>query len=69
MLTSTQNPLIKQIKRLQAAKERRETQLFLLEGTHLIQEACAVGYPLLTVCCTSAWQAHHPELWSIVLAN
>jgi RNA methyltransferase, TrmH family len=69
MLTSTQNPLIKAIKRLQTAKERRETQLFLLEGTHLIQEACAVKYPLLTVCCTDTWQTNYPELWSIVLAT
>ncbi|WP_373540326.1 TrmH family RNA methyltransferase [Chamaesiphon sp.] len=69
MLTSTQNPLIKQIKKLQAAKERRETQLCLLEGTHLIQEACAVRYPLMSVCCTPTWQAAHPELWSSVLAT
>ena len=66
MLTSTQNPLVKQIKRLQNAKERRETQLFLLEGTHLIQEACAVNYPLETVFCTPQWQERHPQLWSIV---
>jgi RNA methyltransferase, TrmH family len=66
MLTSTQNPLVKQIKKLQSAKERRETQLFLLEGTHLIQEACAVNYPLDLVCCTPQWQERHPELWSIV---
>jgi RNA methyltransferase, TrmH family len=69
MLTSTQNPLIKQIKKLQSPKERRETQLFLLEGTHLIQEACAVKYPLITVCFTERWQAHHQELWSIVIKN
>jgi RNA methyltransferase, TrmH family len=69
MLTSTKNPLIVQIKKLQNPKERRETQLCLLEGTHLIQEACAVDYPLMTVCCTPRWQEHHPELWSIVLAN
>ena len=69
MLTSTQNPLIKQIKKLQNAKERRETQLFLLEGTHPIQEACAVNYPLMTVCYTPRWEEHHPELRSIVLEN
>jgi RNA methyltransferase, TrmH family len=69
MLTSTQNPLVKQIKKLQSAKERRETQLFLLEGTHLVQEACAVNYPLMTACCTPRWQAQHPELWSIVVEN
>jgi RNA methyltransferase, TrmH family len=67
MLTSTQNPLVKQIKKLQSAKERRETQLFLLEGTHLIQEACAVNYPLATLCHTPDWQTRHPELWSIAV--
>jgi RNA methyltransferase, TrmH family len=67
MLTSTQNPLVKQIKKLQSAKERRETQLFLVEGTHLIQEACAVNYPLATLCHTSDWQTRHPELWSIAV--
>jgi RNA methyltransferase, TrmH family len=69
MLTSIQNPLIQQFRRLQNAKERRETQLFLLEGTHLIQEACAVNYPLMTVCYTPRWEEHHPELRSIVLEN
>jgi RNA methyltransferase, TrmH family len=67
MLTSTQNPLVKQIKKLQSAKERRETQLFLVEGTHLIQEACAVNYPFATLCYTLDWQTRHPELWSIAV--
>ena len=69
MLTSTQNPLVKQIRKLQSAKERREAQLFLVEGTHLIQEAVAVKYSLTTLCCTEHWQAQHPELWSILLAT
>lgn len=55
MLTSLQNPLIKQIRKLHQAKGRREQQLFLLEGTHLLEEACAVGYPLATVCYTPEW--------------
>jgi RNA methyltransferase, TrmH family len=67
MLTSTQNPLVKQIKKLQSTKERREAQLFLVEGTHLIQEACAVNYPLATLCYTSDWQTRHPELWSVAV--
>ncbi len=69
MLTSTQSPLVKQFKKLQTAKERRELEAFLLEGTHLIQEACVVGYPLTTVCCTEKWQERYPELWSIVSDN
>jgi RNA methyltransferase, TrmH family len=67
MLTSTQNPLVKQIRKLQGAKERREQQLFLLEGTHLLQEACAVKYPLMTLCATLKWQANHPDLWEMAI--
>lgn len=63
MLTSLQNPLVKQMRKLHRAKERREQSLFLLEGTHLLQEACAVAYPLETVCCTPEWQADYPTLW------
>jgi RNA methyltransferase, TrmH family len=63
MLTSTQNPLVKEIKKLHQAKGRREQQLFLLEGTHLLEEACAVDYPLATVCCTEHWQSRHQQLW------
>jgi RNA methyltransferase, TrmH family len=63
MLTSTQNPLVKEIKKLHKPKGRQEQQLFLLEGTHLLEEACAVGYPLVTVCCTPEWQEHHSQLW------
>ncbi len=62
MLTSLQNPLVKQIRKLHRAKERREQSRFLLEGTHLLQEACAVGYPLETVCCTPAWLEAHTQL-------
>ncbi len=63
MLTSTQNPLVKEIRKLHQAKGRREQQLFLLEGTHLLEEACAVDYPLVTVCCTPEWQERHQQLW------
>ncbi|NDJ16641.1 TrmH family RNA methyltransferase [Myxacorys almedinensis] len=69
MLTSLQNPLVKQLRKLHRAKERREQQLFLLEGTHLVEEACAVGLPLLTVCCTEAWQAQHAQLWQQLQAR
>ncbi|NWF60953.1 MAG: RNA methyltransferase [Fischerella sp.] len=66
MLTSLQNPLIKQIRKLHSTKERHKQQLFLLEGTHLLEEACAVNYPLVTVCCTQQWQTTHSRLWQEV---
>jgi RNA methyltransferase, TrmH family len=69
MLTSLQNPLIKQIKKLHRAKERREQQLFLLEGTHLIEEATTVGISLDTVCLTEAWQERHADLLSRIQAQ
>ncbi|MEA5463968.1 TrmH family RNA methyltransferase [Leptothoe sp. PORK10 BA2] len=61
-ITSTKNPLAKQFRQLHQAKERRRQNTFLLEGTHLLQEACAVGYPLLQVAVTAAWCRHHGEL-------
>ncbi len=66
MLTSLQNPLVKQIRKLHQAKGRKEQQLFLLEGTHLVEAACAVEYPLTTVCCTPVWQERHQPLSEVL---
>jgi len=63
MLTSLQNPLVKQLRKLHSAKERRDQGVFLIEGTHLLQEACRVKYPLATICCTPQWQSRNPILW------
>ncbi len=38
-IESTQNPRVKQWKKLQTKKERNKTGLFLIEGIHLIEEA------------------------------
>jgi len=63
MLTSLHNPLVKQIRKLHASKERREQGVFLVEGTHLMEVVTVVGYPLETVCCTLEWHSHHEQLW------
>jgi TrmH family RNA methyltransferase len=68
MLTSLQNPLVKQFRKLHSAKARREEGLFLLEGTHLLEEASAVNFPLSVVCCTPRWQEKHLSLWDQVSA-
>jgi len=34
-----------------------------LEGTHLLEEACAVDYPLVTVFSTPEWHSLHQQLW------
>lgn len=69
MLTSLQNSLVKQIRKLHSTKERHKQQLFLLEGTHLLEEACAVNYPLEVVCCTPEWEQAHQELWQIACSR
>lgn len=67
MLTSLQNPLVKEIRKLHSAKERTKQQLFLVEGTHLLEEACAANYPLVAACCSPEWEATHPVLWQKAL--
>lgn len=63
MLTSTQNPLVKQIRKLQSSSERHKQNLCLLEGTNLLQTAYQVQYPLVTVMATSQWQQKNYSLW------
>lgn len=69
MLTSIQNPLVKQIRKLHQTKYRQKQQLCLLEGTHLIAEALATNYPLSTICCTLSWQVRYPQLWQQIDQN
>lgn len=67
MLTSLQNPLVKQLRKLHQAKQRQEQGVFLLEGTHLVEEACATGLVLQVVCCTPEWCDRHPILYSQII--
>jgi TrmH family RNA methyltransferase len=62
MLTSVQNPLVKAIRKLHQGKGRRSQQQFLLEGTHLIQEALLAKYPIDVVCYTPAWAERYGDL-------
>lgn len=68
VLTSLKNPWVKTLRKLHQVKYRRRQQQFLLEGTHLIQEAIAAQYPLQAVCATVAWQAQHAGLWQQLIA-
>jgi TrmH family RNA methyltransferase len=62
MITSLQNPLVKQIRKLHSSKGRREQNLFLLEGTHLLETACESACSLVTVCCTEQWRSRYGKL-------
>lgn len=63
VLSSLQNPLVKQIRKLSQRKGRRLQQLFMIEGTHQVEEAYRVNYPLHTVCATEQWRVNHGDLW------
>ena len=60
-LTSLQNPLIKRFK---AATRKRQADVFLLEGRHLLQEALSTGWPLDAVLLDAA----HWDDWEAKLA-
>ncbi len=64
VLTSRQNPLVKQLRKLHRAKERNRQQLILLEGTNLAEAAIQDSYVLETVCFTDAWRSRHPQLFA-----
>ncbi len=62
LLTSSKNDWIRQLRRLHQTKGRREQSAFLIEGTHLVQEALANQWPLSAICHTPTWLEHHPGL-------
>lgn len=62
MLTSLQNPLIKEFCKLRQGKERRRQNVCLLEGTNLIAAAIAHGFSFATVLYTEAWADRYPDL-------
>jgi TrmH family RNA methyltransferase len=46
---------------LQQAKGRREHHCFLIEGTHLVQEALATDWPIQAICYTPDWEAKEKD--------
>jgi TrmH family RNA methyltransferase len=65
VLTSLQNPWIKELRKLRSRKERHRQQVCLLEGTHLLERACELNHTLLAVCATPTWIASHESLWQV----
>jgi len=69
MLTSLQNSTVKQLRKLQQPKERKKQAVLLLEGTHLIEAACEVSYPLQLLCYTESWQQRYPDVYRQAIAH
>ncbi len=64
ILTSVQNPWIKELCGLQRAASRAASRLFLCEGTHLVQEALATDWPMAAILFTPEWSERNAELRS-----
>lgn len=60
-LSSTQNPKVKLARSLADKKGRKETGLFLVEGTKLVREALTWGHQPATVMATAEWWAEHGD--------
>ncbi len=58
-LTSIHNQHVKDWKKLQTKKARRQTGTYLLDGWHLVQEASKAGIELLEVVGTAEQLAAH----------
>jgi TrmH family RNA methyltransferase len=63
MLTSVQNPLVKEVRKLHKTQERHRQNLHLLEGTNLLEVASKINYPLVTILATELWQKKNYSLW------
>ena len=55
LISSHHNDWFKSVMKLHQASERRDQRKFLIEGTHLVEEAIATGWPLESLCFEETW--------------
>lgn len=68
-LTSIHNQHVKDWKKLQTKKARRQTGTYLLDGWHLVQEASKAGIKLHELIGTAEQLAAHPEVEQMAAAS
>ena len=62
VITSHHNEWFKATMQLHQTSVRRETKRFLIEGTHLLEEAIATGWPLESICYEEPWAEQNRPL-------
>ncbi len=62
VITSHHNEWFKATLQLHQTSVRRDQQRFLIEGTHLLEEAIATGWPLESICFEESWAEQNPSL-------
>ena len=65
-IQSVKNPRIIAAAKLKQSNERKKSGLFLIEGTHAIQEALATHWPIDSVFITEVWYQQHRDLFSVL---
>ena len=69
IISSHHNEWFKSAMRLHQVSERRDRCQFLIEGTHLVEEAIATGWPLESICFEEAWAEQHKLLLDRLIAD
>lgn len=69
IISSHHNESFKSALRLHQATERREQCKFLVEGTHLVEEAIATGWPLESIWFEESWAEQNRQLLDQVIAD
>ena len=69
VISSYHNESFKSALRLHQATERREKRKFLIEGTHLVEEAIATGWPLESVWFEESWAIQNRQLLDRVITD
>lgn len=59
LISSRRNPLVRRLRQLHSGKGRREQQLLLLEGAHLLQEAVRLSLQPTDLLATEDWLEGH----------
>lgn len=67
IITSKQNSLVKQVRKLHRSKERKKQKLLFLEGNNLIVSSIKTGYAISYVFCTVKWRERHQQLWQKII--
>jgi len=69
VISSNQNEWFKAAMRLHQASVRRDERKFLIEGTHLIEEAIATKWPLESICFEESWAEQNQSLLHRILQD
>lgn len=69
VISSHHNAWFKSTLRLHQSSERRDRSRFLIEGTHLVEEAIATGWPLESICFEETWANQNQSLLDRIAAD